>query len=371
MGMSVPEAVTTRVTAGRPVLRPLIPNLVWDAVLAVALIVVAGVVTANTTLFDRSLPWGQFATVGIAATGLALSLRTRTPNLAVSALAGFAGYMFADHVTSGTSVVGAMLIAVASCLVIGVVIGVLVGVTDLPAWAVTLGVATLLQAIYLGRYGAGRSILVNTPDSRLTNSDLRTWTLAFAVLSVGGAVVLAIPAVRRALGMTEVTGDPPRFNAYRLVGAVVGLGGSSTLAGLAGVLLVRWTAVADAGSAGNLLLPTLGAVLLGGVSVFGRRGGLVGVVLAVGLVVVLNSWMPFGDGTSYAAHLGLYGAVIIVGLLVGWTIALIARALEAPVKAPPELPPSAVPSPAGAPPASTPPEGADEPAPPPETSGPA
>jgi ribose/xylose/arabinose/galactoside ABC-type transport system permease subunit len=364
MGMSVPEPVTTDVPAGGRVLRPLIPNLVWDGVLAVALIGVAVVVTTNTTLFDRSLPWGQFATVGIAATGLALSLRTRTPNLAVSALAGLAGFTFAERVTSGTSVAGAMLISIAVCLVIGVALGVLVGVTDLPAWALTLGVATLLQAIYLGRYGGGKPIVL-TPGSRLTNGDLRTWTLAFAVLSVGGAVVLAIPGVRRALGMTDVAGDPPRFNAHRLVGAVVGLGGSSMLAGLAGVLLVRWFAVADASSAANLLLPALGAVLLGGVSVYGRRGGVAGVVLAVGLVVVLNSWMPFGDGTSYAAHLGLYSVVIVVGLLVGWTLTLIARALESPAKTLP------APTPPAAPSASKPPEGTAELALPPETSGPA
>jgi len=54
----------------------------------------------------------------------------------------------------------------------------------------------------------------------------------------------------------------------------------------------------------------------------GRRGGFAGVILAVGLVVALNKWMPFGDG-SFAVHLGLYAVVILVGLQVSWGIGII------------------------------------------------
>jgi hypothetical protein len=51
--------------------------------LATALVVVVLTATVGTHhLFDYGLPWGQFATVGLAASGVALSLRTRTPNLA-------------------------------------------------------------------------------------------------------------------------------------------------------------------------------------------------------------------------------------------------------------------------------------------------
>jgi hypothetical protein len=156
------------------------------------------------------------------------------------------------------------------------------------------------------------------------------------VLSLGGAVVLALPTVRQALGMTRVAADGPRFDAGRLVGAMVGLGGSSMLAGLAGVLYVRWVGVADSGVASNLLLPALGAALLGGVSVYGSRGGFAGVILAVGLVVALNKWMPFGDG-SFAVHLGLYAVVILVGLQVSWGIGMIARAIDAQREVPPTV----------------------------------
>jgi len=68
----------------------------------------------------------------------------------------------------------------------------------------------------------------------------------------------------------------------------------------------------------------------------GRRGGFAGVILAVGLVVALNKWMPFGDG-SFAVHLGLYAVVILVGLQVSWGIGMIARAGDAQREVPPTV----------------------------------
>jgi hypothetical protein len=62
--------------------------------LAIALVVVVIIVSVSTHLLDRGLPWGQFAPVGFA-----------------------------------------MLVAVAGCMVIGCVLGVVVGLTDVPAWA--------------------------------------------------------------------------------------------------------------------------------------------------------------------------------------------------------------------------------------------
>jgi ribose/xylose/arabinose/galactoside ABC-type transport system permease subunit len=352
--MSVLEPVATGRPAGRRWWLTLVPNLVWEVLLAIALVVVVITVTVSTVLFDRVLPWGQFATVGFAASAVALSLRTRTPNLAVSGLAGFAGSMFADRVTSGTTVVSAMLVAVATCMVVGCVLGVVVGLTNLPAWALTLGVGTLLQAIYVSQYGGGRPIPLDGPGVQLDVSDMRTWTFGFAVLSLGGAVAVALPTVRQSLGITRVAGDAPRFDASRLVAATVGLGGSSMLAGLAGVLYVRWTGVADGSSTSNMLLPALAAALLGGVSAYGGRGGFAGVILGVGLVVVLNSWMPFGSPGSFGVRLGFFAATILVGLLVSWATELAVRAIDAQPEAPPTAEPPVDASPADASPVGSP-----------------
>jgi ribose/xylose/arabinose/galactoside ABC-type transport system permease subunit len=251
-----------------------------------------------------------------------------------------------------------MFVAVATCMVIGCVLGVVVGLTNLPAWALTLGAGTALQAIFLSRYGGGKAIPLAGPDVRLSDSDLKLWTVAFAVVSLGGAVALALPAVRQALGMTRVAGDTAGYDTGRLFAAMLGLGGSSLLAGLAGVLYVRWAALADGSSTSNLLLPALAAALLGGVSVYGGRGGFVGVILGVGMVVVLNSWMPFVDTVSFAAHLGFFAATIIVGLLVSWAIELVARAIDAQREAPPTVGSSTVGPPTAATPTASLPAGA-------------
>jgi hypothetical protein len=98
-----------------------------------------------------------------------------------------------------------------------------------------------------------------------------------------------------------------------VLAAVVGLAGSSALAALGGVLLARF------GNAvfvpGQEISFTLGAVLLGGVSVFGWRGGVAGTALAVSLLVILGSWLAASDAEGWQVTMGA-GIAIIVGLVV-------------------------------------------------------
>jgi hypothetical protein len=89
--------------------------------------------------------------------------------------------------------------------------------------------------------------------------------------------------------------------------------------------------------ASTLLRPAVRTALIGGVSVYGGRGGFIGVILGVGLVVVLNSGMPFGDAGSVGVHLGFVAATISIGLLVSWAIGLIAPAIDAQPGAPPTV----------------------------------
>jgi hypothetical protein len=59
--VSTLEPVATRRPAGRRWWLPRIPNLVWEVLLAIALVVVVITVTLSTHLFDRGLPWSQSA----------------------------------------------------------------------------------------------------------------------------------------------------------------------------------------------------------------------------------------------------------------------------------------------------------------------
>ena len=270
-------------------MRELAPHLVWEAVLLLAAgAVVAGLYNANSAVFTRGQVWAGIAILGFAACGLALSLRTATPNLAIGSIAVLAGWVFADQVNDGTAVTVAFIVAVLAAAGVGVLLALVAGLTALPAWAVTLGGGFIVSAALL-QATEGR-IVPLTGGAR--SSAFGLWAAAFVVVSIVGAVLFALPAVRRLLSANRpVAGDddPARWRPAKLVGALVGVTGSAVLAGVSGVLSARLTSAAAFTDNGQLPY-ALAAVLLGGVSVFGRRAGVFGVVLGVVIVDGVRRW---------------------------------------------------------------------------------
>jgi ribose/xylose/arabinose/galactoside ABC-type transport system permease subunit len=300
------------------VLRPLYPHLAWEAVLLVALVLTIVLARAeHPSLFDANTLWLQWTLVGLLGAAVALSLRMATPNLAVSAFAAAGATWFVDRVNDGASVAVAGIVAVLLCLLLGLVLGAFVGLTGVPAWAASLGAYALLQALLLSSHGNGEAIQLRT--GQLAEGDVTAWFLLFVIVSVAGAVALAAPTVSR-----RFVAPGTAFSSGRLVSALVGLGGSATLAGLAGVLLARRSASSGPFALFDLLLLGLGVALLGGVSAYGLRGGVFGVVLASGVVAVIIVWNALAGRAAWA-QLVLAGVAIVVGLLVGWLMTIFGR----------------------------------------------
>ncbi|GAA3454393.1 hypothetical protein [Dactylosporangium matsuzakiense] len=314
------------VTAPPPArpLRELLPNLVWEGVL---LLVAAGVLITlyneAERLFSSGGYWLSFAALGLAAAGLSLSLRTGTPNLAVGPLASLAAYVYADS--------GSMLAGIAAAAGIGLVLALLVGLTGLPGWTVTLFGGLICTAIVIGASDARTTRLQDPPQTYWV------WGVGFIVVSIAGGVVFAIPAVRRYLSANRPAGgEAGAFSGARFVGALVGVFGSSVAAGLAGAVLTIRLASAGPGD-NNLTLGGLAVVLLAGVSPLGRRGGILGVVLAVaivdGLTRLLQIWNQGFWGTMLVMGLlGLFGGLVV------WLMELIGRRMSPLVTARPAGP---------------------------------
>jgi hypothetical protein len=96
-----------------------------------------------------------------------------------------------------------------------------------------------------------------------------------------------VPGVRTTLSATRNAREPGRWAGLPAgLGALAGLTGSSLLAGAGGVSMAIYLGAGDPSSGGiNLTLTSLAAVLVGGVSVFGRRAGVLGTVLGVAHVL--------------------------------------------------------------------------------------
>lgn len=268
----------------------LVPHLIWEAVLLVLVVAVSAIAAARTPLFEGDGIWWSLAFIGLLASGLALSLRTGNINLAVGGIAALSGALYVVLlVEADLPPVVAALLALVTVIVVGVILGLVAGLTSAPAWAVSLAGLALAQGVALALVSDAGGYAVRDELPLLNRA--AGWFAVFLVLSLGGAALFAVPAVRRFLGDRAGT-ERVRFSGARLVGALVGFVGSSVLAGLAGIAFVTQLGAFFPESFNLLwLLLPLGAVLVGGVSAFGGRGGIAGTVLGVALVTVAWRWV--------------------------------------------------------------------------------
>jgi ribose/xylose/arabinose/galactoside ABC-type transport system permease subunit len=288
---------------------PLSVHLIWEGVLAliaVALLIGMAVMTSHQTVTNALIEAGY---LGLVATGLAFSLRTGSPNLAVGPIVGFSSMLAAYLITEHQWGKGAaFLVAITLATLIGLVLGLIVAVLSVPAWAVTLGAIAVIQAIVLSY--AERTII---PVRFGGGYPTAMWYAVFVVVSVGGGALWLVPGIRRPLSVLRNPGDPARWTGPRSgLGAVAGLTGSSFLAGLAAVPLVMRLQAADTNGA-SLTTVAFAAVLLGGVSVFGRRGGVFGTLLGVTIVAIIQTLVAYNDGPFWVSTL-IVGLAALLGL---------------------------------------------------------
>nr|BFE58756.1 hypothetical protein GCM10020063_032820 [Dactylosporangium thailandense] len=302
------------VTAPPPArpLRELLPHLIWEAVLLLVAIGVAVTLYSGKgeRLFTSGGIWLPIASLGFATTGLALSLRTGTPNLAVGPLASLAAFLYADQG------MGVAILAVAG---LGLLLALIVGLTGMPAWAVTLIGGLAASATVIGATGGKVTPLRDIPDGPRW-----IWGIAFIVVSLAGGVVFAIPAVRRYLSANRPAGgETGAFSLAKLVGALAGVFGSSVLAAVAGVVLTIQQVSAGVIDPG-FTLAGLVCALLAGVSPFGRRAGILGVVLAV-VIYVCTRYLLTLENLDIWITMLIEALIGLFGVLVVWLLELIGR----------------------------------------------
>jgi ribose/xylose/arabinose/galactoside ABC-type transport system permease subunit len=305
--------------------RAVLVHLGWEAILLVLVLGTAVAVAASGVLVRGAMPWYNLAVLGLLATGFALSLRTATPNLAVGAVAALAGAVYAELAQNGGAGLLAGIVAVLVATAVGLALAVVVGLTSAPAWAVTLGGMAVAQAITFALLD-GRTVPIG---SRPAGTGMAVfWTLVFVAVSVGGGVLWLVPGVRATLGANRAPDDPVRFRPAKLVGALAGIGGSSLLAGLSGVVLVMYLGAATPASGDNLLL-AVAAALLGGVSAFGGRGGIAGTVLATALLVFANQGLVQADAPRWV----VFYLPAALAILLGVVVSRLTEALDGPYAA--------------------------------------
>lgn len=217
---------------------------------------------------------------------VAITFRVGAVNLAAGATAVAGAALFSGNTDRGLVV--ALLAAIGGALACGLVIAVLVVVLRVPGWLVSAGAAAAVWLWVFDHVNVAQ--LSPEPFAQLPTSTAWIWLICVAALSIFAGVIGALNGWRSLLGACRdaVTG---RADVKTVAVTAAALSVSAVLAGLAGVWVV-WTA-ADGSAVIAGLDPVLvtafpvAAVLLGGTSALGRRGGILGTVLATLLLMTV------------------------------------------------------------------------------------
>jgi ribose/xylose/arabinose/galactoside ABC-type transport system permease subunit len=304
-----PGPAAAQATPSGDRLRRLIVPIAWEAILLLATMIAVAVLMLGERQPPFSLVLAALTPIGLLAVAVAVSLRTATVNLAVGALAVLAATVGVALSNNDMALVPAMALGVVVATLAGLMLGVVAGALSVPSWAVTLGGATIIEAAVIG---AGNNRI--TPLREAVGPLSGLWFVLFVLLTLGGAALWLVPGVRTWLSATRDVTPAGRWGGLRpVVGAVAGLTVSGFVAGIAGVVYALRVHTAPTGSGSSLTMLGLAVALLGGVSVFGRRAGVAGVLLATILLGSVQQILLINGVRSWVVTL-VTGIAVLIGL---------------------------------------------------------
>ena len=241
-------------------------------------------------------------------------------DLSVASVMGLSACAFGYLVTGGFPAGGAIVVCLAVGLVAGMVNALLIARAGIPSLVVTL-------AMLIGFRGFAR-VLVK--DQSMGNFPLWVTHLGqdallgplplslvlFLVLLVGLGVLLHRTGFGRQIVVIGTNAEVARFSGLNVarVKTVLFLM-SGFIAALAGLLYAaRLGSVrGDAGTGFELDIITM--VLLGGVSIFGGKGSMTGVVLSILIILNLRNGMALTNITGHI-QTGVIGVLLIASVLI-------------------------------------------------------
>jgi ribose transport system permease protein len=266
----------------------------------------------------------QSSLTGIVAIGMTVVILTSGIDLSVGSVAALSGMLVAIFIGIGLPWPVAMALAIGSGLVLGGVMGGLSAYLVLPAFMVTLaGMQSIRGMTYLTTNG--------TPTTAEIPMGLRFLGAgSIAGIPVVGIIFVATTLIvgfmlRRTTFGEHIYAVGSNAQAARLSGlpvqrittaAYVISGG---LAALTGVLLTARLTIGQPTANTGLELDAIAAVVLGGTSLFGGKGGVLGTFIAVLLLSVLRNLFNLLGLSSFFQML-VTGLILIAALIMNYLI---------------------------------------------------
>jgi len=297
----------------------------WESFLAVtalALLAYAALAVPNfTSAFNLSQAAAGVSEKALLVLPLTLLIIAGEIDLSIASILALTSVILGVSVQAGVPLAAAIPIVLLAGAAAGAFNGVLVTRLDLPSLVVTLGTLAMFRGVGYIILGSGS---VNIFPDALTNLGIDNvpgtqvpWTIVpFLVLAPVFAIVLQHTPTGRRIYTLGGNPDAARYAGVRsrrlrfMLFVVSGL-----VCALAGIVFTARLANARANNALGFELDVITIALLGGISVFGGRGKLTGVVWALVLVATLRNMLGLlqvgGDAQGIAIGFLLIGSLLV------------------------------------------------------------
>src|SRR5579862_2376875 len=277
----------------RPLADTLRPALRWEsglAILVIGILVVGSSASPNfltgNNLFNLGLSNGEVAIMTLPMT---LIIIAGEIDLSVASILGMSSALLGYLWAKGWPMPVIFIVVALAGIAAGAVNGLLVTRLRLPSLAVTIGTLALYRGIALILLGPNTVSTFPTAYTNLginavpfTNNDMTYSTLIFIVLAIVFGVVLHATPLGRSIYAMGASAEAAQYAGIRVkrIKTILYMVSGFTCS-LAGVLWTFRLNTAVQNNGLGLELSVVAIVLLAGVSIFGGKGSLIGVVLAV------------------------------------------------------------------------------------------
>lgn len=312
--MAVPAAPPKRSKATPIILN----NIVW------ALLVLFSIFGFLLNSFFFSLPnvqniLVQATTLGFLAVGIAFTLLIGEIDLSVVGVLGFSGAIGAVSVAAGIPPFFAILLAVLTGTLVGLVNGLCVAYFGMNSLITTLAIGLALGGAVLA-ITRGTTITITEPGyTFIGNQSFGGWPLMPVTLILLFVVVgIVLNKTRWGRSLYATGGNERaafaagiRTKRVRLMAFVV----SGLLAGIAGWLATAYLSGVNPTIGSDLLLYAIAAPVIGGVSLTGGVGKVMGILGGILLITVVQVALQLSSISAYYISM-VGGAMIFLAVLI-------------------------------------------------------
>ncbi|UNK40207.1 ABC transporter permease (plasmid) [Shinella sp. H4-D48] len=265
----------------------------------------------------------QAAVVGVVAVGMTFVILTGNIDLSVGSVVALCGMLVAVLLAGGMPILPALAITILTGALAGAVIGLITALAEVPSFIVSLaGLVSFRGITYLLTDGVPVSglppsfgAISSTMVPVLPGLQVSSMGIIFVVLCIAAGALLRLTVFGESVYATGGNAEAARLSGLpttRILVLVFTVSG--IMSALAGILLTSRLRIGQPTAAQGLELDAIAAVVLGGTSLFGGRGGVLGTFFAVMLLQVLrNIFNLLGLGSFY--QMTVTGLIIVAAIL--------------------------------------------------------